>query len=131
MLVLQWVDSQQAKNDFDIYLANDNGTTLFGFNRVNTGAEPIEILPFIVQGGGATTNILINRASGTENPLIKYVVFRGDMVVNEYNTGNSTIVGQANSAGAITVGAVKYDNTPYYGVNPPTIASFSSVGGTW
>ena len=128
VIVMQWVDSPNAKNDFDIYLANDNGTTLFGFNRNNIGTEPIEILPFIVQGGGANTNILINRASGTENPIIKYVVFRGEIVINEFNTGNSTIVGQANSAGAITVGAVKYDNTPYYGVDPPTIAIFPPSG---
>ncbi len=130
LIVMQWVDDVNARNDFDIYLANDNGTTLFGFNRVNTGTEPIEILPFTVQGGNASTNILITRASGSVNALIKYVVFRGDMVINQFSTGTSTIVGQANSAGAITVGAVKYDNTPYYGVNPPTIASFSSTGGT-
>ncbi len=130
LLVMQWDDSNNALNDYDIYLANDNGTTLFGFNRNNTGTAPIEILPFTVKGGGASTNILITRASGTQNSGIKYVVFRGDMAILEYNTGNSTIVGQANSAGAITVGAVLYSNTPYYGVNPPTIASFSSVGGT-
>ena len=41
-----------------------------------------------------------------------------------------TVVGQANAEGAMTVGAVLYSNTPAYGVNPPTIASFSSIGGT-
>jgi subtilisin family serine protease len=51
--------------------------------------------------------------------------------MNEYaNVGNSTIVGQANAEGAIAVGAVLYSNTPEFGVDPPTIASFSSRGGT-
>jgi hypothetical protein len=59
------------------------------------------------------------------------VVFRGNISFDEYNTsGGPTIVGQANSEGAITVGAALYSNTPPYGVDPPTIASFSSVGGT-
>ena len=40
------------------------------------------------------------------------------------------MVGQSNAEGAIAVGAVLYTNTPAFGVNPPTIASFSSVGGT-
>ena len=130
VIVMQWADASNALNDYDVYLANDNGTTLFGFNRNNTGTVPIEILPFTVKPGGASTNILITRASGTQNLQVKYVVFRGDLAILEYNTGTSTIVGQANALGAITVGAVLYSNTPYYGVNPPTIASFSSAGGT-
>ena len=32
--------------------------------------------------------------------------------------------------GAMAVGAVLYTNTPEYGVTPPTVASFSSRGGT-
>ncbi|HKK42527.1 MAG TPA: hypothetical protein VJ963_08980, partial [Bacteroidales bacterium] len=130
IIVLQWDDDSNAKNDYDIYLSDVSGTTLFGFNRDNLGKEPIEILPFTVKGGNATTNIVISRAAGTDNSRLKYVVFRGDISINEYNTGTSTIVGHADAEGANTVGAVKYDNTPYYGVNPPTIASFSSRGGT-
>jgi hypothetical protein len=91
LIVMQWVDSPNARNDFDIYLANDNGSTLFGFNRNNIGTEPIEVLPFTVQGGSASTNIVILRASGTENAVVKYMVFRGDMVIAEYNAGSSTI----------------------------------------
>jgi len=62
---------------------------------------------------------------------MKYIVFRGDVTINEYFDPNtSTIVGQANAENAISVGAVLYSNTPAYGVDPPTIASFSSYGGT-
>ncbi|MDX2442969.1 MAG: S8 family serine peptidase, partial [Bacteroidales bacterium] len=134
-IVLQWEDNTNASqlltnNDLDIYLSNENGTTLFGFNIDNTGGLPIEVLPFTVGEGGSTTNILITRASGTDNVNLKYIVFRGNLTINEFNTGSSTIVGQANAEGAIAVGAVLYSNTPEFGVEIPTIASFSSIGGT-
>ncbi len=133
-VVLQWDDGTAGNltnSDFDIYLSKENGTTLFGFNRVNTGGLPIEVLPFTVIGVNAQTNFLITRAAGTGSATLKYIIFRGDILINEYATaGASTLVGQANAAGAIAVGAVLYSNTPEYGVDPPTVASFSSRGGT-
>ncbi|MBL0095098.1 MAG: hypothetical protein IPP46_00450 [Bacteroidetes bacterium] len=131
-IVLQWEDAfyslgQQpgALNDFDIYLVNNSGAILFGFNRNNHWKDPFEVLPFTVSGN-TQANIMITRKSGTGNVKIKYIVFRGDATINEHNQGTSTIVGQANATGAISVGAVLYSNTPVYGVNPPTVASFSS-----
>lgn len=73
---------------------------------------------------------MILKTSGTTQVNFKYIIFRGEAVINEYNTGNSTIVGQANAMGAIAVGTAHYLNTPAFGVDPPTIASFSSTGGT-
>src|SRR5258708_9227560 len=118
-----------AKNDLDIYLINDTGSVLLGTNRNNIGGDPIEVLPFTVTSN-TTTNIKVIRASGTDNMNFKYVVFRGDITINEYNAGSATIVGHPNAAGAITVGAVLYSNTPAFGVAAPTVASFSSRGGT-
>jgi len=141
LLALQWEDDFYSidslpigtDNDLDIYLTYDNGITLFGCNRNNIGGDPIEILPFTVTLN-TTTNILVTRETGTgTNVHFKYVVFKipeGGFVINEFNQGNSTIVGQANSTGAITTGAVLYSNTPPFGVSPPTKASFSSIGGT-
>jgi hypothetical protein len=132
-VVLQWDDGtpgNYTNSDFDIYLSKENGTTLFGFNRVNTGGSPLEVLPFTVVGENAQTNFMIIRESGTGPAILKYIVFRGDIQVNEYATSSSTLVGQANAEGAIAVGAVLYSNTPEYGVDPPTVASFSSRGGT-
>jgi hypothetical protein len=133
-VVLQWDDGtpgNATSSDFDIYLTRQDGTTLFGFNRVNTGGPAVEVLPFTVVGQNALTNFMIIRASGTGAATLKYVIFRGDVQINEYATpGASTLVGQPNAAGAIAVGAVLYSNTPEYGVNPPTVASFSSRGGT-
>lgn len=138
MVVLQWedgfysIDQMQTgtQNDLDIYLTNNDGNTLFGFNRNNLGGDPMEVLPFTVTQN-TTTNILITRAAGTGNNVhFKYIFFRGSPVINEFVSGTSTIVGQANALGAITLGAVSYLNTPANGVNPPTKASFSSTGGT-
>ncbi|HXS56986.1 MAG TPA: S8 family serine peptidase, partial [Hanamia sp.] len=135
--VLQWQDDIYSNgqtetgtaNDLDIFLTDNNGNALFGFNRNNIGGDPIEVLPFTVTEN-TQTNIIIVRAAGTGNVRFKYVFFRGNGIVSKYNSNTSTIVGQANAAGAMAVGAVLYSNTPAHGVNPPTIASFSSTGGT-
>jgi hypothetical protein len=133
-IVLQWDDGTNSlftNTDMDIYLSTSNGSRLFGFNRINTGGYPVEVLPFTVSADSAETNILIMKASGTSPVFLKYIVFRGDITFNEYaNSTTSTLVGQANAAGAMAVGAVLFSNTPAYGVNPPTGASFSSLGGT-
>jgi len=132
-IVLQWDDgigNELTTTDLDIFLVNDDGSQLFGFNRENIGGAPIEVLPFNVLDT-SNTNIMIVNNGGPDPVRMKYIVFRGDVVFNEYFDPNaSTIVGQANSDKAITVGAVLYSNTPSYGVDPPTIASFSSYGGT-
>ncbi|MCT4625346.1 MAG: S8 family serine peptidase, partial [Schleiferiaceae bacterium] len=137
VIVLQWQDSiysigqtaTGSQNDLDIYLTDENGNALFGYNRNNNNGDPLEIFPFTVREL-TQSNIMIVRANGTGNVDFKYVVFRGEMTINEHNTGSSTIVGHPNAEGAIAVGAVLYSNTPAYGVDPPTIASFSSRGGT-
>ena len=133
-LVLQWDDGtpefDNTASDFDIFLVNNEGEILFGFNRINTGGFPFEVLPFTVQEDNTFANFLIVRASGSAPTFLKYIVYRGDVLINEYATPNaSTIVGQANAASAITVGAVDYLNTPEYG-GSPIIETFSSWGGT-
>lgn len=135
-LVLQWQDAffSQAQTgigagtDLDIYLADNSGRIIYGFNRNNLRGDPVEIMPFEVDTD-VEVNLLIIRASGTAAVPFKYIFFRGEGTVLEHAQNSSTIVGQANATGAITVGAVLYTNTPPYGVNPPTIASFSSIGG--
>ncbi len=133
-IVFQWDDGTPGtatSSDFDIYLANTSGNTLFGFNRMNIGGDAFEVLPFVVTADSVQSNIVIVRESGAGSALLKYVVYRGRVTVNEYGGFNaSTITGQANAAGAMAVGAVLYTNTPQYGVATPTPASFSSRGGT-
>ncbi len=138
-IVLQWDDNfyslptsggiqtDGAQTDLDIFLTDNLGATLFGFNRNNIGNEPVEVLPFTVTAN-TSANLIISKASGPDVKF-KYIVFRGNLTIADY-AGSSTLVGQANAAGAIAVGAVLYTNTPPYGLPVPTIASFSSIGGT-
>ena len=135
-IVLQWQDSIYSLgqlpgvvNDLDIYLIDNAGNRLFGFNRNNIWGDPLEILPFVVSGN-TNANIMITRKWGSQNVKFKYVIFRGDATINEYANGGSTIVGHPNAEGAIAVGAVLYTNTPAFGVSQPSAASFSSRGGT-
>jgi protein associated with RNAse G/E len=130
-IVLQWVDDIYSigqtggtKNNLDIYLTpNTDGTDLFGLNRDNTGGDPIEFLHFKVTSPTTTNILIINNTPGINPSRIKYVVFRGDITFNEFAEGTSTIVGQANAAGAIAIGAARYHQTD-------NIESFSSTGGT-
>jgi hypothetical protein len=52
--------------------------------------------------------------------------------INKYDTQSSTIFGHPNAAGAIAVGAISYQETPWFGVDLSNskIESFSSAGGT-
>jgi hypothetical protein len=153
-IALQWEDSSYSsglthtgtKNDFDIYLTDMSGNIICGYNRDNTlngGGDPFEFLAYTVSSTvtEADANILIIRANkGTTAPRFKYIIFRGDAVITEWQAGTSTIVGHANAAGAITVGAINYFRTPAFTApvcspNPKTktnslIASYSSTGGT-
>lgn len=134
-IVMQWEDSiyslgqlSGAASDLDIYLLDKDGNLLFGFNRDNNGEDPIELLPFVVKGT-IDANILVLRRSGNTPVRFKYIVFRGDLSINEFNQNTGTCVGQANAEGAMSVASVLYTNTPYYGQPSPTVSSFSSRGG--
>lgn len=141
-IVLQWEDPWYslgqvgASHDLDIYLSNVNGQTFFGSNRNNLGGDPIEVLSFSTQDYNPTTELIIARAAGMGPVKFKYVVFRGQISINEYKTPASTIVGHANASGAMTVGAILYTNTPAFNfqnpfpIEPFTVAGFSSRGGT-
>ena len=136
-IVLQWEDdiyslsAHGTRNDLDIYLADDEGHPILGYNRNNLGGDPMEVLPFTVSEN-TVANILVVNASPNPTPGLrfKYVVFRGDLTINEHPSEPSTIVGHSNSPDAITVGAARYSRTPAYGLSVPQLESFSSTGGT-
>lgn len=142
-IVLQWVDDiystgviQGTKFDLDMFwTSNTDGTALKGFNRDNRFGDPLEILPFTISSTTDASFLIVNNNPGTlgnatDNPArIKYVIYRGDVKIEEFNEGTSTIVGQANALGAIAVGAARFDKAPPY-LATPLIESFSSIGGT-
>ncbi|WP_347157826.1 S8 family serine peptidase [Pontibacter chitinilyticus] len=128
-LGMEW--SSNTEQDLDFYLTDDNDNIIIGYNRKST--YPFEGMAFNVSAGGAVANIMVVNASTTvidPSLVFKYIIFRGSAGIAEYRSGTATITGHANAAGAIAIGAVLYQNTPAYGVAPPTIASFSSRGGT-
>ena len=140
-LVLQWDDNSDPSmntttTDLDLFLSDDVGFSLLGFNRENVGGFPIEVVPFSVIGDSVQANVVIARASGDVPVHFKYILFRGgsQFKMLEYGGGGaSTIVGHPNAAGAISVGAVRFDKNPTYNKDEypvPVIMSFSSVGGT-
>lgn len=113
--------------DLDFYILKPDGT-YFGFNRNNIAADPIEVMPFNVNED-TDADLVIVRANGSANVPFKYIIFRGDATI-EGHPGSSTIVGQANAEGAITVGAMLYANVNNQVLDYPSVASFSSRGGT-
>ncbi|MEP7373424.1 MAG: LamG-like jellyroll fold domain-containing protein [Chitinophagaceae bacterium] len=135
-IVLQWNDEFSSlgsvsgvQTDMDLYLVGVNGFTLFGFNRSNLLGDPFEVCPFTVTEE-TNAKVMIVRASGTANVRFKYIIFRGDATILDYQTGNSSIVGHPNADSAIAVGAMLYANIPQYTPVWPGVASFSSRGGT-
>ncbi|MBE0654218.1 MAG: S8 family serine peptidase, partial [Bacteroidales bacterium] len=130
-IVLQWEDGSSfnaTNTDLDIYLMNENGSGVIGFNRVNTGGYAIEVLPFTVKETTNTNIVIVKASDNTAVVNFKYIVFKGQLTIEEYLSGTSTIVGHANAAGAMTIGAIRYDKTPAFG-GTLNIMSYSSVGG--
>lgn len=123
-------DGHLGGQDLDFYLTDDSGNIIIGYNRFSM--HPLEAIAFHVSAGGAVANILVESASTSidSSNVFKYIVFWGTAGIGEHQNGTSTIIGHANATGAIAVGAILYSNKPQYMVNPPTIASFSSRGGT-
>ena len=74
---------------------------------------------------------MIVNANGTNNNVrFKYIIFRGDGKILDYQSNGSTIIGHPNAKGCIAVGAMLYENIPQYTPVWPGVASFSSRGGT-
>jgi Subtilase family/IPT/TIG domain len=136
-IVLQWVDDiysngqiQGTHYDLDMFwTSNTNGTGLKGFNRNNSNGDPIEILPFIITETTDANFLIVNNTTDGNPARVKFIIYKGDVQILEYNEGNSTLVGQANAAGAIAVGAARYDKAQPY-LATPLIEAFSSIGGT-
>jgi cytoskeletal protein CcmA (bactofilin family) len=136
-IVLQWSDEFHSlgsvagvQTDMDLYLVGTSGFTLFGFNRSNLFGDPFEVCPFTVKEE-TNAKVMVVRAAGTGNVRFKYIIFRGDGTIMDYQSGASSIVGHPNANGAIAVGAMLYANIPPFTPVYPGVASFSSRGGTF
>ena len=126
-----------SKNDHIILLLDETGGVMIEISandNVSTG-EPWEVLQYFNDGSyGTSFNVVITYDNvdsiGPPANLLKTIVYGSDITINEFPTDNGTVVGHANAAGAMAVGAAFYQNTPEYGTEPPVLEVFSSAGGT-
>ena len=119
-----------ANNDLNIYLLNNASTIVAQGRTNNIGGDAVEFIGYKNTTANTLFDILITSAAGPLPGTMKYVDFSPPVIYNEYLTNSTSLYGHANSEGAIAVGAAAYYNTPDFGVTPPTIETFSSLGGT-
>lgn len=128
----------------------------------NIGHDPVEFLSFLNESGndfGTEFNIYISHRTGPSPTFLKYIFFGGitapwpeelpedvpedlpeeeaeekpeTMSIDEYATHSGTIIGHPNASGAIAVGAIPYQQTPWFNqsLSSAKIEFFSSAGGT-
>jgi hypothetical protein len=136
-VTLQWdspwrstsVSSPGSGNDVNIYLVSPAGNIVARSDGSEIGQDAIAVLAFNndpAQNLGNQFDLVITNASGTSPGLINYSL--GGGTVNEFSTSSPTIAWHRNAAGAETVGAAYYRNTPVFGTNPATLEGFSSTG---
>ncbi|MFN8346836.1 MAG: S8 family serine peptidase [Spirosomataceae bacterium] len=138
--------STGATSDLDIhFFTGPTGTGYIGSAfDANIGADAVELTGF---NGTGTIYMLIQRfdvgvnaepGSGADPTLLKMVVFGGTYPQTPFpaqspafagNYAAGTGYGHANATGAMGVGAVRFTQTPVFGVTPPVIEYFSSRGG--
>ncbi|MFZ1790225.1 MAG: S8 family serine peptidase [Saprospiraceae bacterium] len=144
-LFLQWDEPSilagmvGPQQDIDILVFNATLTNIIGGSFEINPSDGVPVESFFGFNGGITPitiNIFVGRWSLTPgNPnRLKFIDIQGDEVGPRYEYPNlitkSTLVGHENTTGAIAVGAAPYFRTPEFGIAPPEIESFSSVGGT-
>ncbi|MEM8955549.1 MAG: S8 family serine peptidase [Verrucomicrobiota bacterium] len=131
------------QTEVDIYITGTGAgqfTVFAGTIANNIGGDAVELFQFFnsgitdidgVAGPDTVFNLLIEHRGGPAPTRVKYIFYpQGNVAFNEYNTLSSTIVGHANAANALAVGASAYFLTPAFGTSPPLLNSYSSAGGT-
>ncbi len=126
--------SASSAVELDVYVLDSAGTLIVGGSattNTGSGADPVELIQFTNTSSYPTSyNLMIVKRSSADPGEIKYVNFGTSTPFTEYNTNSGTLFGHANAAGAAAVAAAAWYNTPAYGVSPPLVESFSSVGYT-
>lgn len=157
-IMLQWADAYAstspndpsnlgAEHDIDFYLVYDDGTpALFYGDYVggyswSMGGDPIESFtvsnPWEDLPMGLVISYFEHRSgakvppSGSP-PQLKLKWWGAGLTVEAFpeKSNKGTVVGHANTAGALAVGAVPYWETPAYGNPSPLLEPYSSSGGT-
>jgi hypothetical protein len=121
-------------SDFDIYLLDVNGNVVAGGASDNLkSGDPIEVFGYFNNTNSPTFYLLILKFAGPDPTRLKYILYNDALfyLTNPAIPGilAPTLVGHTKAAGAISTGAAFYLQTPPYGVDPPIVEGFSSVGG--
>jgi subtilase family protein len=123
-----------AETDMDIYVFDILGNTVaYGYDANTATGEPVELTSFY---NGTTSNtffISLVKYSGPNPTRVKYIMFDDGAFFTDVPIPGQfapTIVGHANSQGAIATAAAWYKATPAYGTQVPWVEPFSSLGGT-
>ena len=122
-------------DDLDIYLLDETGTIVAAGNSDNIrSGDALELLGYQNVSPGSTFFLVILKTAGPDPTRVKYNLYgNGQFYVSDAfpipGLFAPTLVGHAKAAGAITTAAAFYLNTPPYGVNPPVVEYFSSLGG--
>ncbi|MBE0437309.1 MAG: S8 family serine peptidase, partial [Methylomicrobium sp.] len=155
-IVLQWDDPAEiaggagAKTDLDLFLLDHSQRRIVTSSQdSNIGHNPVEFLG--IEHSMETTEfyLYISHRAGHAPKHVKYVMFGppapwpddesgvdnenvGAIGIDTYPTHSGTVYGHANAAGAMAVGAIPYEETPWFGtpITDSKIQYFSSAGGT-
>ena len=130
----QWnnpiVDGQSLATDIDFFLIDENGE-LLASSATSSRSERIGYSN--LSGSDKTAYLVIGSYAGDENVRIRGVDFGGleeSWIKSHTSSFNgSTVYGHAAAAGAMSVGASYWLETPHYGQDPAAIEDFSSSGG--
>lgn len=132
-----------AASDFDIALVGDGmgqSVVLAGSFKNNLGADPHELFGWTntgdidvdgLPGPDEYFNLAIEWTHGLPGRFLKYMVRRlppSDIL--EYRTNSSTTYGHESADGAISIGAVNWEDTPDFGTYPAQATRYSALGGT-
>ncbi len=120
-------------SDLDIILLNSKRQVVdFGADDNILTGDPFEYIDYYNNTTSDTFYIVILKYAGPNPTRLKCLTL-GDQYYLPAPTipgsSGSTIVGHSNAAGAITTGAANYNQTPAYGVDPPKLEYYSSIGG--
>jgi hypothetical protein len=127
------------ETDHDIVLLDATGETYIAISAndnvaMGEGWEALQYDNSEFLDNGTEFSIIITYddvdSIGPPATLLKLVVFGEGITINEYATNDGALYGHANAAGAETVGAAFFLDTPEFGTSPPILQPYSSAGGT-
>lgn len=123
-----------CQSDLDAYLLDTAGNVVaLGATDNLKSGDPIEVFGYFNDTQSPTFYLVILKFAGPDPTHLKYILYDDALfyLTNPAIPGilSPTLVGHAKADGAIATGAAFYFQTPAYGVSPPVLEGFSSVGG--